>query len=72
MTTAQRIYLDNAATTPMANIQYDITPELMAYARDNGATLAVVLPTLRYAGRDAAMRADRSVLPAWRCAWACA
>jgi hypothetical protein len=33
-------------------------PELMAYARDNGATLAVVLPTLRYAGRDAAMRAD--------------
>ncbi|OYU17263.1 MAG: hypothetical protein CFE34_16665 [Rhodobacteraceae bacterium PARR1] len=33
-------------------------PELMAYARDNGATLAVVLPTLRYAGRYDVMRAD--------------
>ena len=33
-------------------------PELMAFARDNDATLAVVLPTLRYADRPDVMRAD--------------
>lgn len=33
-------------------------PELMAFANDSGATLAVVLPTLRYLGRMDDMRAD--------------
>lgn len=33
-------------------------PELMAYANESGATLAVVLPTLRYLGRMDEMRAD--------------
>lgn len=33
-------------------------PELMAFATESGATLAVVLPTLRYLGRMDAMRAD--------------
>lgn len=33
-------------------------PELMAFAQEKGATLAIVLPTLRYVGRMDAMRAD--------------